>query len=101
MLAPSLDTPPNALNHKAEIARRNAALSRGPVSPEGEARSARNSTRHGICSRSPLSLGPKDAAALAGLRAALMARHPALDEAEAHWVEERVAVAWRQRPIPP
>jgi hypothetical protein len=41
-------------------------------------------------------LDPEGAAALAGLRAALLARHQPLDDAEAHWVEE-LAFAWRQR----
>jgi hypothetical protein len=97
MLAASLDTLPNVPNRKADLARRNGALSRGPATAEGKARSARNSTRHGICSRSLAPLDPEDAAALAGLRGALLARHQPLDEAEAHWVEELAAVAWRQR----
>ena len=81
----------------ADIARRNGALSKGPITQAGKARSARNATRHGICARSAAPVDPEDAAALAALRAAMLARHQPLDEAEAHWVEELVFVAWRQR----
>ncbi len=81
----------------ADIARRNGALSKGPITEAGKARSARNATRHGICAGSPAPLDPEDAAALAALRAAMLARHQPLDEAEAHWVEELVFVAWRQQ----
>jgi hypothetical protein len=98
MLTVSHDIQPTAPDRQADTARRNGALSRGPVTAEGKARSARNSTRHGICSRSPVApLDPEDAAALGGLRAALLARHQPVDEAEAHWVEELVSAAWRQR----
>ena len=83
---------------RAEAARRNGALSRGPVTAEGKARSARNSLRHGLCAKSPvLADGDEDAAALAALRGALVARHLPRDEAEAHWVEELAFAAWRQR----
>ena len=81
----------------ADIACRNRALSHGPDTPAGNARSARNATRHGICARTMAPLDPEDATALASLRAAMLARHQPLDEAEAHWVEELVFVAWRQR----
>lgn len=81
----------------ADIARRNGALSKGPITEVGKARSARNAIRHGICARTMPPLDPEDAAALASLRAAMLARHQPLDEAEAHWVEELVFVAWRQR----
>ena len=81
----------------ADIARRNGALSQGPITEAGKARSARNATRHGICASSAAPVDPEDAAALAALRAAMLARHQPLDEAEAHWVEELVFVAWRQR----
>jgi hypothetical protein len=82
---------------RADAARRNGALSQGPVTPDGKARSARNAVRHGVCSKSPTSLDAEDAAALAALRGALIARHLPRDEAEAHWVEELAFAAWRQR----
>lgn len=81
----------------ADIARRNGGLSKGPIAEAGKARSASNATRHGICARSLAPPDPADAAALAALRAAMLARHQPLDEAEAHWVEELVFVAWRQQ----
>ena len=80
----------------ADIARCNGARSKGPITQAGKVRSARNATRHGICARSALPVDPEDVAALAALRAAMLARHQPLDEAEAHWVEELVFVAWRQ-----
>jgi hypothetical protein len=99
MLAASQEAQPAAPDRKAEIARRNGALSRGPVTAEGKARSARNSLRHGLCAKTPVPGTDEDATALAALRAAMLARHQPLDEAKAHWVEElvAVAVAWRQR----
>jgi hypothetical protein len=81
---------------RAEIARRNGALSRGPVTPEGKARSALNATRHGLCARTMVLDDGEDAAALADLRAAFLARWQPLDAAEAHLVEELVFAAWRQ-----
>ena len=93
MHAPELDP----AQHRAEIARRNGVLSSGPVSAEGKARSAQNA----LPSRSVLKeYGParrQEAAELAALRAAMLGRWQPLDAAEAHWVEELVFVAWRQR----
>jgi hypothetical protein len=77
----------------ADIARRNGASSRGPATPEGKARSALNSTRHGLCAKTLVLGAEEDAAALAALHAALMARHLPRDAAEAHWVEELVFTA--------
>jgi hypothetical protein len=81
----------------ADIARRNGALSHGPITVEGKARSALNATRHGLCARTLVLRDAEDQADLAALRAAMLARHQPLDAAEAHWVEELVFVAWRQR----
>ena len=81
---------------KAEIARANGALSNGPVSAEGKARSALNATRHGLCARTMVLGEGEDAGELAALRAALLARWQPVDAAEAHLVEELVFAAWRQ-----
>ena len=81
---------------RAETSRRNGALSRGPVTPAGKARSARNATRHGLCARTLVLEDGADALALAELRAALFARWQPLDAAEAHLVEELVFAAWRE-----
>ena len=87
----------NASASPADIARRNGALSHGPVSAEGKARSAQNATRHGLCARTLVLGAGEDQAELDALCAAMLARHLPLDAAEAHWVDELVFVAWRQR----
>ena len=81
---------------RSETYRRNGARSRGPVTPAGKARSARNATRHGLCARTLVLEDGADALALAELRAALFARWQPLDAAEAHLVEELVFAAWRE-----
>jgi hypothetical protein len=81
---------------QSATSRANGALSRGPATPEGKARSALNGTRHGLAG--PFRLLPgEDAAAYGRLRAALLARHAPADAAEEHWVEELAFAAWRLR----
>src|SRR3954447_13942817 len=81
---------------QSATSRANGALSRGPATPSGKARSALNGTRHGLAG--PFRLLPgEDAAAHERLRAALLARHAPADAAEEHWVEELAFAAWRLR----
>ena len=81
---------------KIDLARRNGALSRGPITAAGKARSARNAIRHGLCARIMV-LVDGDDTALAALRAAIVARHRPRGEAERRCVDELVSLAWRQR----
>jgi hypothetical protein len=90
------DDQPKVSEARAETARRNGALSRGPATPEGKARSALNATRHGLCARTMVPGEGEAAGELIALRAALLARWRPLDAAEAHLVEELVFAAWRQ-----
>ena len=88
--------PPPPAPDRAVISRRNGALSRGPVTPEGKARSALNATRHGLCARTPVLDDGEDGVAFADLRAALLARWQPMDAVEAHRVEELAFAARRE-----
>ena len=81
---------------KIDLARRNGALSRGPITAAGKARSARNAIRHGLCARIMVLVNGDDTA-VAALRAAIVARHRPRGEAERRCVDELVSLAWGQR----
>ena len=77
-----------------EAARHNGARSKGPVSAEGKARSARNALRHGLCSPAILFPG-EDPAHFEALRAALEAEY-APGSPSARLLVERLAVTvWK------
>jgi hypothetical protein len=57
---------------RAEASRRNGARSRGPVTPEGKARAARNALKHGLRAHKYVVLPDEDAAEFAALETALI-----------------------------
>ncbi|MGH6899447.1 MAG: hypothetical protein ACREJ5_23335 [Geminicoccaceae bacterium] len=84
-----------ASDARAEASRRNGARSRGPKTPEGKARSARNALKHGLRAQKHVVLADEDAAGFAALEAALA------DEMAPQGVLQRILVgriaraAWR------
>src|SRR4051795_12004841 len=81
---------------QSAASRANGALSRGPATPDGKARSAANATRHGLRGTSR-AIAPEDAAELATLRDALTARLAPADAVERHWVGEIAFALWQQQ----
>jgi hypothetical protein len=82
---------------KTEIARRNGAKSRGPVSIDGCRRASLNALKHGLASRNPgiLCLANEDPGRLDQLAARWIAKLQPRDEAELEMVHEIVAHRWR------
>ncbi|MBI1895902.1 MAG: hypothetical protein HYS04_05100 [Acidobacteria bacterium] len=78
---------------KSEIARLNGAKSRGPVTPEGKARSAMNALRHGLTAGTLL-LPSEDHEHYETLRHQYYARFDPADEFEADLVDQILAHRW-------
>lgn len=79
---------------KSKASRANGAKSKGPVTPEGKARSSCNAVKHGLNSEVVV-LPHEDRAAFEHLRAAYMERfHPA-GQPEADLVETMASARWR------
>jgi len=81
---------------KSETARANGAKSRGPVTPEGRARSAANSLRHGFASSSVLIAGESDQD-FQLLHAEFRDQFQPRSGVEANLVEVMVIARWRLR----
>src|SRR3954453_20603821 len=81
---------------QSSTSRANGALSRGPATPDGKARSAANATRHGLRGTSR-TVPPEHAPELAALRDALTARLAPADAVERHWVGEIAFALWQQQ----
>jgi hypothetical protein len=76
-------------------ARQNGARSRGPVSPEGKARAARNALKHGLTAIKHLVLDDEDEAELEALTARLMDEIGPTSEVEARLVQRLAAAFWK------
>ena len=79
-----------------EASRQNGARSHGPATPEGKARSARNGTRHGLCSATFFLLPDEDPEAFAAFEHGMLASLNPEDEAELHAAARAVQAMWRE-----
>jgi hypothetical protein len=80
---------------RAAASRKNGARSRGPKTPEGKARSARNALRHGLCAQSFVVLGDEDLAAFDAFEAALLEELAPQGALQCVLAKRIVAAAWR------
>jgi hypothetical protein len=81
---------------RSAAARANGALSHGPKTPEGKARSAQNARTHGLLS-SIVTLRCEDKEAFDAMLASYIQRYQPADGVEMALVEELTAAAWRHR----
>jgi hypothetical protein len=81
---------------RTEAAHTNGALSNGPVTPEGKARSSRNATKHGMNSKDVVLPGESQEEFDALLDCYVQHHHPA-DDVERSLVFEMAAARWRLR----
>ena len=83
---------------QAAAAQTNGAMSHGPITPEGKARSARNSTKHGLNSTTVV-LVNESSEEYAGLLADYLSRYAPEGPAEIDLIHEIAATRWRLRRI--
>lgn len=83
---------------KAEAARANGAKSNGPATPEGKARSAQNSTRHGLNSQTVV-LASESQEEYNELLSDFLRRYQPAGPVETDLVHEIAATRWRLRRI--
>uniref|UniRef100_Q01TW6 Uncharacterized protein n=1 Tax=Solibacter usitatus (strain Ellin6076) TaxID=234267 RepID=Q01TW6_SOLUE len=81
---------------RSQAARINGAKSRGPVTPEGKAISARNALRHGMLAKT-LVLSNEDAPTFKAHFYLLIERFGPVDDIEMSAIEEMAAAHWRLR----
>ncbi len=82
-------------NARAEASHQNGARSRGPRTPEGKARSARNALRHGLRAQKHLVLPEEDGAEFAALEAALVEELAPVGALQAVLARRVAVAAWR------
>ncbi len=90
--------PVNDMSSKRRIesSRANGRRSKGPVTPEGKERSARNATRHGLLSRI-LVLESEESSAFEATFQQFLERFGPADEVQVSVIEEMLGALWRQR----
>lgn len=81
---------------KSDAARANGAKSKGPVTPEGKARSAQNAIKHGVYAETVL-LANESREAFGDLMESYIAKFQPADEAERKIVNRLVAATWREQ----
>ncbi|MEZ5402740.1 MAG: hypothetical protein R2729_23900 [Bryobacteraceae bacterium] len=79
--------------------RANAQKSTGPKTPEGKARAADNSIRHGLYSRRTIILSNEEPEALEQIRHDYIQKYRPTDAAELIYVETMINADWRLRRI--
>ena len=82
----------------SQAARINGARSRGPVTPEGKAISARNAMRHGLLAKTVV-LCNEDEKTFEALFYLLIERFNPVDDIEMSAIEEMAAAHWRMRRV--
>jgi hypothetical protein len=82
-------------NARVEASRKNGARSRGPKSPEGKARSARNALKHGLRAAKYVVLPEEDAAEFAGLEAAMIEELAPIGALQTVLARRVAVAAWR------
>ena len=78
-----------------EAARRNGARSRGPVTPEGKARSSRNALKHGLAALHHFLLEDEAPSELEELTTRLLAECVPESEIEARLVKRMAIAFWK------
>ena len=80
-----------------EASRRNGKLSRGPITEEGKARSARNNTKHGLAGSEIIVIEGESEEKWESLRDACIVQFRPANDLELEIVEEIAAARWRIR----
>jgi hypothetical protein len=82
---------------KIDAARRNGALSKGPVTPEGRRKSSLNSTKHGLNSKKLFVLSNESEEAFAGALSAILGQFKPETQLERDICVELAHARWRLR----
>src|SRR6266542_5662679 len=84
------------IDKQIEASKRNGALSKGPLSPEGKARSTQSARRHGFLSKMVIT-GAESEEGLKDIVNEHLRRFGYLDGVEFGMIEEMAVAYWRMR----